>query len=31
MNLPRGNIAPGQQIIMWKRGNAYPGAIITPG
>ena len=32
MNLPRGNevdVGLGQQIIMWTRGNACPGAIIT--
>ena len=27
---PGGNVALGQQIIMWTWGNAYPGAIITP-
>ena len=32
MNLPWGNeVDPGQQIIMRTRGNACPGAVITPG
>ena len=24
-------LAPGQQIVMWMRGNTCPGEIITPG
>ena len=34
MNLLRDNeadFAPGQQIIMWTRGNICPGAIIASG
>ena len=31
MKLTRGNIAPGQQIIMWMRGNACPGVVQCPG
>ena len=31
MKLTQGNIAPGQQIIMWTQGNSCPGAIITLG
>ena len=31
MKLTWGNIVPGQQIIMWTRGNACPGTIMTPG
>ena len=31
MKLTRGNVAPGQQIIMWTRGNAYPEVVHCPG
>ena len=33
MSLPQGNevVAPQQQIIMWTRGNTYPGAMLALG